>query len=211
MTDQQARRLRGVYAITDAKLLGEKRLLPAVEEALAGGVSLVQYRNKSADWSVRLGEATSLQALCSKFGAMLLINDDIELCLAAGAAGVHLGQSDTSLVQARRTLGPDAIIGITCHNRDELVVKAEQEGASYIALGRFFPSETKPDAPAANLNDLRRVRQLTTLPIVAIGGVTADNGGALLDLGADMLAVIHYLFAKPDVKKRAEALAQLFA
>lgn len=206
------KRFTGVYAITDDKLIPDNQLLDVCEHALRGGIHILQYRSKSAakSFSQRRQEAAALTDLCQRYGAYLLINDDIDLCQAANAHGVHLGQQDSSVAEARRRLGLDAIIGVTCHNKDQLVLKAEQEGADYAALGRFFASSTKPDAPAASLEDLRRIRRVTHIPLVAIGGVTADNGAALLDAGADMLAVIHYLFSGDGVCSRAQALSSLF-
>lgn len=204
--------LKGVYAITDEKLIARDRLLAVCEQALRGGVTLLQYRSKGQDKSFaeRRAEAAELTALCSRYGAKLLINDDIDLCQAANAHGVHLGQQDGCVAEARERLGYHAIIGVTCHNRDELVLAAQAEGADYAAVGRFFPSHTKPDASAASIEDLRRIRGITTLPLVAIGGVTAENGASLLEAGADMLAVIHYLFSGEDVFARASALSSLF-
>lgn len=207
-----AHRLAGVYAITDSRLLPDNKLLEAAEQALKGGVSLLQYRNKDegTSFAQRQQQASLLAKLCHQYNALLIINDDVDLCQAAEADGVHLGQSDTGVQEARRRLGLHAVIGITCHNQDALVLAAQQQGADYIALGRFFPSATKPDAPAASIDDLRRVRQLTSLPIAAIGGINADNGGQLIEAGADMLAVINYLFSGDQVQQRAQILSQLF-
>lgn len=208
-------RLAGVYAITDNKLLPDAKLLWAAEQALMGGVSVLQYRNKPDTdsplvFAQRLRQAAALVELCHKYQALLLVNDDLELCQAAFADGVHLGQTDTQLAEARYRLGEKAIIGITCHNSDNLVLAAQQQGADYVALGRFFPSLTKPTAPAADIKDLTRIRRLTSLPIVAIGGVDMNNGRQLIDAGADMLAVIHYLFSSDQVQQRAQSLSQLF-
>lgn len=203
---------KGVYAITDDHLIADDKLEEVCKQALKGGVALLQYRSKASGKSFarRRSEAAALTALCESYGAYLLVNDDIDLCQAANAHGVHLGQQDGSVTEARQRLGHHAIIGVTCHNRDELVVSAEREGADYAAIGRFFPSQTKPGATAASIEDLRRIRGSTRLPLVAIGGVTADNGSALLQAGADMLAVIHYLFSADDVHARASALSSLF-
>ena len=208
-------RLAGVYAITDNQLLPDDKLLQAAELALQGGVSILQYRCKNADdnsssFSRRRQQASALVALCHQYNALLLVNDDVDLCQAAEADGVHLGQNDMTLTEARRRLGRDAVIGISCHNSDALVLSAQQHGADYVALGRFFPSATKPDAPAASIDDLERIRLLTSLPIVAIGGIDANNGRQLIEAGADMLAVIHYLFSSNQVRQRAHVLAQLF-
>ncbi|MEX2334711.1 MAG: thiamine phosphate synthase [Pseudohongiella sp.] len=208
MSDQFA--ASGVYAITDEHLLTDATLLTAAEQALTGGVRVLQYRRKTGEFRDRVTQAAALKALCRRYQASLIINDDIDLCQAIDADGVHLGQSDTALVDARYRLGPGAIIGISCHDEPALVAMAERHGASYIALGRFFPSRTKPDAPAASIENLRVIRQQTTLPIVAIGGITAENGRSLIDAGADMLAVINYLFAAQDIQARARELNNLF-
>lgn len=202
--------LRGVYAITDENLLTGPALLLAVEAALRAGLALLQYRNKSADWPNKCAEATQLLRLCRRYDTPLLINDDVALCLAVGAAGVHLGQADTQLPQARQRLGSAAIIGITCHSDVDLAVRAEAAGADYVAFGRFFPSLTKPHAPQASVQVLRQAKARLGIPIVAIGGINTENGPGLVSAGADMLAVIHSLFASPDVGARAQALNALF-
>lgn len=203
--------LHGVYAITDPVLMpDDDALLTGVEQALRGGAALIQYRNKPAPPAVRERQARALQSLCTAFTTPLLINDDVELCLRTGAAGVHLGQQDCSLAEARRRLGPEAIIGISCHAREELALAAQRDGASYVAMGRFFPSRTKPDAPASTLEDLRRIRRRLHVPLVAIGGVNAENGASLVSAGADMLAAIHYLFSTSRVQQRTKELNRLF-
>lgn len=207
--------LAGVYAITDDQLLPDSKLLTAAEQALKGGVSVIQYRSKAIEskaktFSQQQIQASALVRLCHQYHALMLINDDVDLCQAAGADGVHLGQGDMKLAEARLRLGQQSVIGITCHNKDELVLSAQQQGADYVALGRFFPSATKPNASVASIDDLRRIRQLTHLPIVAIGGINADNGGQLIEAGADMLAVINYLFSNDQVQPRAQTLSQLF-
>ncbi len=200
----------GVYAITDEHLLADTALESAVKQALDGGIRVLQYRRKSGEFRHRVAQAAALKALCQHYQASLIINDDIDLCQAVEADGVHLGQSDTDLAEARYRLGPSAVIGVSCHDNPALVAAAEKSGASYIALGRFFPSLTKPDAPLASIKNLRLIRQQTQLPIVAIGGITVENGGDLLTAGADILAVINHLFAAPDIRARARELNNLF-
>ena len=139
----------GLYAITDSQLLPADKLLAAVEAALRGGAVLVQYREKSAPQPERLRQATDLVALCNSARVPLIINDDPELARRCGAAGVHLGQSDSSLANARQQLGEHAIIGATCHADMALAISADRDSADYLAFGRFFHSNTKPDAPAA--------------------------------------------------------------
>ncbi|MBV2133893.1 thiamine phosphate synthase [Pseudomonas sp. MAP12] len=204
--------LRGLYAITDSQLLDGGRLLPYVEAALRGGAKLLQYRDKSEDAARRLRQAEALRELCLRHGAQLIINDDAELAARLGV-GVHLGQSDGSLAAARALLGRHALLGATCHAQLELAEQARQEGASYIAFGRFFNSQTKPGAPAATLELLEQARARFRLPIVAIGGVTLDSAPELVARGASMVAVIHALFAADsaaEVERRARAFSALF-
>lgn len=206
-------RLRGLYAITDSRLLAEGRLLPYVEAALDGGARLLQYRDKSDNDARRLREAEALQQLCERYGAHLIINDDAELAARLGA-GLHLGQEDGSLSAARALLGRKAIIGATCHARLDLAEQAVSEGASYIAFGRFFDSNTKPGAPSATPDLLEQARQRFEVPITAIGGVTLDTAPELIARGASLIAVIHALFSAEsprEVERRARAFSDLFA
>lgn len=200
--------LRGLYAVTDPRLLPGETLLSGVALAIAGGARVVQYRNKNATKQRQREEAIALRILCHEHNTIFLINDDVQLCLDSRADGVHLGQKDGKLTDARARLGKGAIIGVTCHNSPQLVATAEKAGADYVALGRFFPSRTKPEAPAASLATLKQIRGQTALPIVAIGGITASNGRQLIEAGADMLAVIHGLFGKQDSIRRQAALLQ---
>ncbi|WP_137975023.1 thiamine phosphate synthase [Pseudomonas sp. F(2018)] len=206
-------KLSGLYAITDSQLLADGKLLPYVEAALKGGARLLQYRDKSDDQARRLREASQLAELCARYGASLIINDDAELAARLGV-GLHLGQGDGSLSAARALLGRQAIIGGTCHASLQLAEQAASEGASYIAFGRFFTSQTKPGAPSATPELLEQARARFSLPITAIGGVSLDNGAELIARGADLLAVIHALFSAPsatEVEARARAFSALFA
>ncbi|WP_372971018.1 thiamine phosphate synthase [Marinobacter sp.] len=202
----------GLYAITDSQLLTADRLLPAVAAALRGGAVLVQYREKTAPQPERLRQARDLVALCNNARVPLIINDDPELARRSGAAGVHLGQSDSSLVNARQQLGEHAIIGATCHADLALAASADRDGADYLAFGRFFNSNTKPNAPAADTSVLARARQFGR-PVTAIGGITADNGEVLIRAGADLLAVVGGLFDgdPATIEGRARQFARLFA
>ena len=206
-------KLRGLYAITDSKLLADGRLLPYVEAALRGGARLLQYRDKSADESRRLREAEALRELCERHGATLIINDDAELAARLGVS-VHLGQTDGSLAAARALLGRQAIIGATCHGSLQLADQAVAEGADYVAFGRFFQSLTKPGASEASPELLEQARaRFADVPLVAIGGVSLDNAPELIGRGADLLAVINALFAADtpaEVERRARAFAALF-
>lgn len=203
---------RGLYAITDSALLADGRLLPWVEASLAGGARLLQYRDKSRDSVRRREEAGQLKALCAQYGTELLINDDLALASELGV-GVHLGLEDGSLQEARAELGPEAIVGATCHASLANAEAALAAGASYIAFGRFFDSRTKPGAPAATPELLEQARERFSAPIVAIGGITLERAPQLISAGADLLAVIHGLFGADSaeaVRQRAEAFTTLF-
>ena len=202
----------GVYAITDGQLLAPERLVPAVEAALRGGVSLVQYREKLLPYPDRMAQAKNLLSACRNAKVPLIINDDPELAARIGANGVHLGQSDVAVEAARHRLGDEAIIGATCHASLALANQAATMGADYLAFGRFFQSATKPDAPPADQDILGMARQFER-PVTAIGGINIDNGESLIRAGADMLAVVGGLFAgsDTDIEQNARALTRLFA
>ncbi len=201
---------RGLYAITAPELTPGEQLVPACEAALAGGAVLLQYRDKEATETERLSRGRALRALCERYGARLIINDDARLAHAVDAHGVHLGQQDDDPDQARTLLGPDAILGMSCHGDPELACAAARRGMDYVALGRFFPSRTKPEAPPASLATLRALRGELELPIVAIGGVNPDNAPELIRAGADLVAVIHDLFSAPDIEARARQFRACF-
>lgn len=196
----------GLYAVTDTAMLPGENLFTAVAAAIRGGAVIVQYRDKTGTDDERLYQAGKLQALCHEAGVPLLINDDTDLALQVGAAGVHLGQEDTDLAEARRRLGDRAIIGATCHGDLDLARKAVAASADYVAFGRFFASGTKPDAVTADTRVLTEARSLK-VPLVAIGGITTENGADLVRAGADCLAVVGDLFGAPDTEHQARVFS----
>jgi thiamine-phosphate pyrophosphorylase len=199
-----------LYAITDSLLLPDDRLFSSVEAALKGGCRWIQYRDKSQEEAKRLKEATQLLQMCTRYSAALIINDDVLLAKKINAQGVHLGQSDGDVRAARKLLGIDAIIGVTCHNSLNLAQKAIDDGASYIAFGRFFPSNTKPDAQAASLDLLINARkEFPNTKIVAIGGITPENARMILNAGADKIAVCHALFSVEDIEAQTKKFIKL--
>jgi thiamine-phosphate pyrophosphorylase len=203
--------LRGLYAITSATLCREpKRLTAAVEAALAGGAKVIQYRDKESDALQRRASAKALLALCREHHALFIVNDDVELALAIGADGVHLGATDLPLREARRRLGGLAILGVSCANVLARAVEAQDAGASYVAFGRFFPSQTKPRAPQAEVALVKQAREHLHVPICAIGGITPANGRALVEAGAGMLAAVEGVFGAPHIAAAARAYARLF-
>jgi thiamine-phosphate pyrophosphorylase len=201
---------RGLYAITDERPGAPRQLPVCVSEAIAGGASVIQYRNKQGDAQQRRQAAGALLQLCQQHHVPLIINDDVALAASVNADGVHLGKTDASVAQARQQLGPQAIIGVSCYNSLERAMRAAQAGADYVAFGRFFSSHSKPDAPPAEAALLRQARRQLQLPIVAIGGITPENGRALVAAGADLLAAIHGVFGQPDIEAAASAYAALF-
>jgi thiamine-phosphate pyrophosphorylase len=202
------RALRGLYAIT-LEHAGTQSAAQ-VERAIAGGAQVIQYRDKSEDHQHRLEQARSLNAICRRAGVPLIVNDDVALAAAVEAAGVHLGHNDAAPAAARDLLGPRAIIGVSCYNRLDLALAARDQGADYVAFGSFFPSSTKPLAVRADIDLLRRARRELRLPLVAIGGITPENGAVLVGAGADMLAVVTGVFGAPDPQAAARAYARLF-
>lgn len=188
--------LRGVYLITP-DTLDTAALLAASAALLAAGPALLQYRNKLAGSALRLEQARALQVLCTRHGVPLLVNDEVELAAAVGAAGVHLGEDDGDIAAARAVLGPAAIVGASCYDTPALARRAVAAGASYVAWGAFHPSTTKPNARRAHPGLLRDGAALG-VPQVAIGGLTPDNAGVLVEAGADLLAVISSVYAAAD-------------
>jgi thiamine-phosphate pyrophosphorylase len=183
---------RGLYAITQTDNKSAEIVIAEVTAAIRGGAVVVQYRDKNPDSALDL--ARELVNICHRHRVPLLINDDIELAVLAAADGVHLGQEDATVDEARKRLGAEAIIGRSCYNSVELALEAQTQGVTYVAFGRFFPSSSKPLARPAELETLRKAKQALSLPKVAIGGILPENGGQLMTAGADLLAVIGGIF-----------------
>jgi thiamine-phosphate pyrophosphorylase len=203
------RAIRGLYAVTP-DTDDTAALVRDVTAALAGGATLVQYRNKIAAPAVLREQATALKSLCAERGALLIVNDSVELARAVDADGVHIGRDDGEAALAREVLGADKIVGISCYRSLDTARAAQAAGASYVAFGSFFPSTVKPGAVRAPLELLTEGKRVIQVPIVAIGGITAENGGALVAAGADALAVISAVFGASDIAAAARAFAPLF-
>lgn len=201
---------RGLYAITDSALHTGDALEHAVGRAIEGGAMVIQYRDKSDDSDRRHAEATRLIRLCRRHGVPLIVNDDVELALRAGADGVHLGRDDRSLSAARARLGDGFVIGVSCYADAARAELAQRFGADYVAFGAMFPSVTKPDATPAEIATIANVRDRIRVPIVAIGGITPENGPSLLRAGVDMLAVVRGVFGGEDPAVAARRYRQLF-
>lgn len=204
-------RLKGLYAITDESLIAEEKFSEAIEAALLGGASIIQYRDKSDNQTKRLHQAAMVRELCNRYDATCIINDDIELAKTVAADGVHLGRDDTALSSARQELGEEAIIGISCYDDIGLAVAAEQNSADYVAFGTMFSSPTKPDAVCAGPDTITQARKQLNIPICAIGGINESNILQLVNHHTDMAAVISSLFAADDIQQRARSLSQYFS
>jgi thiamine-phosphate pyrophosphorylase len=202
--------IRGLYAIADTLYLDETRLTRAVEQALRGGARVIQYRDKTLSPGQRMKHAAALRSACTAHRACFIVNDDIELARGASADGVHLGRHDAAIDVARDLLGADALIGVSCYNDLARAERAVAGGANYVAFGGFFPSPTKPDAVRAEPMLLHAARTRLNVPLVAIGGITPENGAALIAAGADALAVISGVFDQPDVESAARRYTLLF-
>ena len=197
-----------IYLVTDEGCLQGRALLDCVREALDGGVTLVQYRAKTASSAEMYAEALQLKALCDSFNVPLIINDRLDIAMAVGAAGVHLGQDDLPCAAARKILGEDYIIGVSAHNPAEAKA-ALQSGADYLGCGAVFGTATKADVKKLGTDGLASICREKGLPVVGIGGVTADNYREVRAAGADGAAIVSGILAQPDIRTTVRAIARV--
>lgn len=197
-----------IYLVTDDGCLQGRALIDCVRKALEGGVTLVQYRAKTASSAEMYAEALQLKALCDSFNVPLIINDRLDIAMAVGAAGVHLGQDDLPCAAARRILGEDYIIGVSAHNPAEAKT-ALQSGADYLGCGAVFGTATKADVKKLGTEGLTAICREKGLPVVGIGGVTADNYREVRAAGADGAAIVSGILAQPDIRTTVRAIAKV--
>lgn len=197
-----------IYLVTDDGCLQGRALIDCVREALEGGVTLVQYRAKTASSAELYAEALQLKALCDSFNVPLIINDRLDIAMAVGAAGVHLGQDDLPCAAARRILGEDYIIGVSAHNPAE-AAEALERGADYLGCGAVFGTATKADVKKLGTEGLTAICREKGLPVVGIGGVTADNYREVRVAGADGAAIVSGILAQPDIRTTVRAIAKV--
>ena len=197
-----------IYLVTDDGCLQGRALIDCVREALEGGVTLVQYRAKTASSAEMYAEALQLKELCDSFNVPLIINDRLDIAMAVGAAGVHLGQDDLPCAAARKLLGEDYIIGVSAHNPAE-AAEALQSGADYLGCGAVFGTATKADVQKLGTEGLAAICKAKGLPVVGIGGVTADNYREVRAAGADGAAIVSGILAQPDIRTTVEAIARI--
>lgn len=199
-----------LYAVTDRSWLNGQTLYEQVEQALKGGVTLVQLREKGLGAEQFLQEARQIQQLCRRFGVPLIINDSIEVALAVDADGVHLGQDDANAAQARQLLGKDKIIGVSAHNVQE-ALQAVQDGADYLGSGAVFGSGTKTNVSTLPMQILREICNAVPIPVVAIGGITEQNLQQLSGSGIAGAAVVSAIFAQENIEEAAIRLRGLLS
>ncbi len=197
-----------LYAVTDRHWLNGRPLEQAVEETLRGGATMVQLREKDLPRDEFRAEALRVKEVCRRFGVPLLINDNVELAREVGADGVHVGQDDMDMKAARALLGPHAIIGVSAHNVEE-AVRAERDGADYLGSGAVFPTGTKGNVRALPLDELKAICAAVKIPVVAIGGIGAENIGRLAGSGVVGAAVVSAIFAQSDIEAAARGLREL--
>ena len=202
--------INGLYAITP-DLTQTEELVDKVQKALQGGVKLLQYRNKSASCGLLREQAQALLSLCRSYHVPMIVNDDLDLALEIDADGVHLGQDDLARCEVKERLtGYSKILGISCYNRLELALQAQQLCADYVAFGAFFPSATKPDAVKVTVDWVYQARKQIAIPIVGIGGIRITNAAAVIQSGCAAIAVSDDLFNTRNIQLRAQQLVQLF-
>ncbi len=196
-----------VYAVTDRAWLKGESLKDQVEKALRGGATFVQLREKNLDRSLFLEEAAAIKEVCASFHVPFVINDDVEIALASGADGVHVGQKDMDVREARRRLGPGRIIGVSCKTVEQARA-AEAGGADYLGVGAMYPTDTKSDTSQVTVETLRAICEAVEIPVVAIGGIRADRIEPLRGTGADGVAVVSAIFGQPDIEAAARSLKE---
>ena len=196
-----------VYAVTDRSWLKGESLRDQVEKALKGGATFVQLREKNLDRGLFLEEALAIKELCASYHVPFVINDDVEIALASGAGGVHVGQKDMDVKEARRRLGPGKIIGVSCKSVEQAKA-AEAGGADYLGVGAMYPTDTKSDTSQVTVETLRDICRAVDIPVVAIGGIRADRIEPLKETGADGVAVVSAIFGQPDIEAAARGLRE---
>jgi len=199
----------GLYAITDCEHLSHNEVIEKTEDILRAGATLLQYRNKDTNIDNKSTLAYELQILCREFNRIFIINDDVELARKINADGIHLGKNDHDIRSVRTHLG-QVIIGVSCYNEMQRAINAENVGADYVAFGSFFLSLTKPRAVRADKNLIKQAKKKLKLPVVAIGGITPENGKSLIKLGVNYLAVISGLYSVDDSYEATQAYLRLF-
>ena len=204
---RHGKRIAGLYVIIDREALGEKDEVETCRQAICGGANVIQLRDKVGNKSQMLNSARQIKEACIPSGIPFIINDHMDIAIAAGADGLHLGQEDLPVPAARRLLPIDKLIGCSTTTEQE-ALQAEADGADYIAVGSIYPTQSKKSVTVVGLERLRKIRDSVSLPIVAIGGINADNARTVIDAGADAVAVISAILASDDVERATHKIAE---
>ena len=188
-----------IYALSDEKFTPNELLFASIKRLCNGGVSMIQYRNKSGPHNEK--ELSKISEFCASMGVSFIINDDALLAKRVGAAGVHVGKDDGGVGRARDILGSNAIIGASCYDSCHLAIQTQNDGASYVAFGAVFRSPTKPNAVCCSLEVISRAKELLKVPVCAIGGINASNIASVAKAGADYAAVVSALYTKDQIEQ----------
>lgn len=198
-----------IYIITDQSLMSAATLCEAVEQAILGGCTLIQLREKDISSLEFYETAMKLRRLTNQYNIPLIINDRIDIALAVEADGVHIGQNDIPTSVARKVIGNEMILGVSSRSVEESI-QAVQDGADYLGVGAMFPTGTKTDAKIVTTEELKRIRQAVTIPIVVIGGINKENAAYWKALNIDGLAVVSAIISQPDIKRATTEIKQIF-
>lgn len=197
-----------LYLVTDRELLGDKDLVPTIEEAIKGGVTVVQVREKELSTLQFFRVATLIKSITQKYNIPFIVNDRADIALAVDADGLHIGQEDLPLAVARKLLGSNKIIGVSVATLEEALL-AQQEGADYLGIGAIFPTKTKSDATSVSLAELKRIKDNVSIPVVAIGGINKNNIKKVMATGVDGAAVVSAIIACSNPCVATQNLCQL--
>jgi len=197
-----------LYAVTERSWLKNRSLPDAVEEALKAGVTFLQLREKDLDYDSFLQIAIEIKKITDKYKIPYVINDNVDVAIACGADGVHVGQEDMDAKDVRKIIGSDKILGVSAETVEQ-AIKAEQSGADYLGVGAVFPSPTKLDADVVSFETLKEICKAVSIPVVAIGGINEDNAMKLAGIGIAGIAVISGIFAQDDIAAAVKRLYQI--
>lgn len=198
-----------LYLVTDRTLMSTAALTEAVEQAILGGCTMVQLREKEISSLDFYSQAAEIKRITDRYHVPLIINDRADIALAVNAAGVHVGQSDIPAAAVRKLIGVDMLLGVSVTSKGE-AVQAAEDGADYLGVGAMLPTGTKADAKQVTMEELQKIRHAVKLPIVVIGGINRENAGAFHHIGIDGLAVVSAIIAQPDIRQAASKIKEAF-
>lgn len=198
-----------LYLVTDRRLMRTQTLTEAVKQAILGGCTMVQLREKDSSSQAFFQQAQEVKRITEQYQVPLIINDRVDIALAVKATGIHIGQNDIPVSIVRELIGKDMLLGVSVSSAEE-AGQAMEDGADYLGVGAMFPTGTKRDAAMVSMEELRRIRRITNLPIVVNGGINRDNAGKFRPMGIDGLAVVSAIIGQLDIRKAAEEMKKAF-